>query len=103
MPLLPNSTFLDFTSYSTTTATTVADAYGLSGPPIHAAAASINVAFVLPRANDPTALLASNWGTRQAALEQLNDSGTLWSMQARPPPTTPIPRTPWPDTAPCSA
>ena len=78
MPLLPNSTFLDFTSYGTTTATTVADAYGLSGPPIHATA-SINVAFVLPRANDPTALLASNWGTRQATLEQLNDSGTLWS------------------------
>ena len=44
MPLLPNSTFLDFTSYGTTTATTVADAYGLSGPPIHATA-SINVAF----------------------------------------------------------
>ena len=76
--LLPNSTFLDFTSYSTTTATTVADAYGLSGAPIPAQA-SINVAFILPRANDPTALLASNWGVRQATLEHLNDSGTLWS------------------------
>src|SRR5260370_10866728 len=76
--LLPNSTFLDFTSYGTTTATTVADAYGLSGAPIPAQA-SINVAVILPRANDPTALLASNWGTRQATLEHLNDSGTLWS------------------------
>jgi hypothetical protein len=77
--VLPYSTFLDYTSYGTTTATNVADAYHLSD--IHAVSASdsINVAFILPRANDPTALLNSNWGTRQTTLEQLNDSGTLWT------------------------
>src|SRR5216683_2132729 len=77
--VLPYSTFLDYTSYGTTTATNVADAYHLSD--IHAASASdtINVAFILPRANDPTALLNNNWATRQTTLAQLNDSGTLWS------------------------
>src|SRR5882724_4959440 len=57
--ILPYSTFLDYTSYGTTTATNVADAYHLSD--IHAAPASdtINVAFILPRANDPTAVLDS--------------------------------------------
>ena len=65
--VLPNSTFLEYTSHGTTAATTVAEAYGLSSPPV-AATASINVAFVLPRANDPTALLESNWATRQKTL-----------------------------------
>lgn len=46
--------FLDFTSYGTTSATTVAEAYGLSGAPINATT-SVNVAFVLPRAHDPSA------------------------------------------------
>jgi hypothetical protein len=35
--------------------------------------------LVLPRANDPTELLEADWGTRQATLKQLRDSGTLWS------------------------
>src|SRR5258708_9859086 len=80
--VLPYSTFLDYTSYGTTTATNVADAYHLSD--IHTASASdtINVAFILPRANDPTALLDSNWATRQTPLHPLNDSRTLWSTYA---------------------
>ncbi len=69
--------YLDYTSYGTTTASTVLDAYGLSGT--YDAESSINVAFILPRANDPAALLASDWGTRQTTLAELNAQGTLWS------------------------
>src|ERR1044072_4706640 len=76
MPTIPNSTFLDFTSYGTTTATTVEAAYHVSGRP---ADQDINVAFILPRANDPSALLSSNWAPRQTALQDLKDSGALWS------------------------
>ena len=63
---LPNSTYLDLTSYHTTTATTVAEAYGLSGAPVPSNM-TLNVALVLPRANDPTALLQGNWATRQTS------------------------------------
>ncbi len=75
--IIPNSTFLDFTSHGMTTATNVVDAYGLSGNV--AATGSINVALVLERANDPTALLNSDWGSRQQQLQQLDNDGTLWS------------------------
>ena len=76
MPTISNSTFLDLTSYGTTTATTVEAAYHVPGTP---AFQDINVAFILPRANDPTALLTSNWATRQTTLQELKDNGTLWS------------------------
>jgi len=79
MPEVPNSLFLDFTSYGTTTytaATRVEDAYHVSA---HAATETINVAVILPRANDPTALLSGNWATRQSELKALEASGTLWS------------------------
>ena len=76
MPTIPNSTFLDLTSYGTSTATTVEAAYNVHGRP---ADQDINVAFILPRANDPSALLSSNWATRQTALQDLKDSGALWS------------------------
>jgi hypothetical protein len=76
MPTLANSTFLDLTSYGTTTATTVESAYNISG---FATAQHINVAVILPRANDPTALLSSDWATRQTTLQDLKDDGTLWS------------------------
>jgi hypothetical protein len=79
MPEIPNSLFLDFTSYGTTTytaSTTVEDAYHISS---HAATETINVAIVLPRANDPTALLSANWATRQNELTALERSGMLWS------------------------
>ena len=74
---LHHSTYLDLTSYQTTTATTVESAYGL-GPPVPSST-TINVALILPRANDPSALLSSDWATRQATLAQLESSGTLWS------------------------
>jgi Domain of unknown function (DUF4114) len=79
MPEIPNSLYLDFTSYGTTTytaATTVEEAYHIAA---HPATDTINVAIVLPRANDPTALLAGDWATRQNALAALEASGTLWS------------------------
>ncbi len=76
--VVPNSTFLDMTSHGMTNATSVAEAYGLTGAPIPTTA-TINVALVLERANDPTALLNSDWGSRQQQLEQLNSDGTLWS------------------------
>src|SRR4029077_3400841 len=70
-------TYLDYTSYGTTTAGTVLDAYHLTGT--YAAESSINVAFILPRASDPTTLLTSDWGARQSTLADLNAHGTLWS------------------------
>ncbi|MPZ33585.1 MAG: hypothetical protein GEV13_21775 [Rhodospirillales bacterium] len=81
---LPNSTYLDLTSYHTTTATTVAEAYQIQGPPVPSNT-TLNVALILPRANDPTALLQSNWATRQATLQQLEDNGTLWSTYGADP------------------
>src|SRR3979409_2248631 len=77
MSAQPGWTYLDYTSYGTTTASTVLDAYGLSGT--YAAESSINVAFIVPRANDPTTLLASHGGTPQPPLSELNAQGTLWS------------------------
>ena len=68
---LANSTYLDYDSYRTGALSPTG-----AGP---AGNFTINVALVLDRANDPTALLQSNWGTRQQQLEALNDSGTLWS------------------------
>ncbi|MBV8191201.1 MAG: hypothetical protein JO339_28455 [Alphaproteobacteria bacterium] len=79
---LANSSFLDFTGYRTTNATTVAQAYGFSDGVTwtpSASAPGINIALVLPRANDPTALLSENWGQRELGLQQLYSSGTLWS------------------------
>jgi hypothetical protein len=74
---LPNSTFLDYDSYRST-ASLPAD-----GTP--ATDLSFNVALVLDRANDPTALLDSNWASRQQQLQTLNDSGTLWSTYGADP------------------
>jgi hypothetical protein len=82
MPTIENSLFLDMTSYGMTpyTAhTTVESAYHLTGTP-RPATETVNVALVLPRANDPTALLESNWATRQTTLASLEDSGTLWTQ-----------------------
>jgi len=68
---LPNSTFLDYESYRSGSAP-------LSGGSV-AHNFTINVALVFDRANDPTALLNSNWASRQQQLDALNDSGTLWT------------------------
>lgn len=74
---LANSTFLDYTSYGTTFETDVVTAYHIGS--YVEATGTVNVALTLPRANDPSALLASNWATRQTMLAELNANGTLWS------------------------
>jgi hypothetical protein len=68
---LSNSTYLDYNSYR-------GNAPALSGgsPVEHF---TINVALVLDRANDPTALLQSDWASRQQQIAALKNSGTLWS------------------------
>ncbi|CAN5776755.1 hypothetical protein BH11PSE3_BH11PSE3_39070 [soil metagenome] len=68
---LAHSTFLDFDSYRSTAGVPS------NGTPL--TSFTFNVALVLDRANDPTALLAESWGARQHDLKVLNDSGTLWS------------------------
>ena len=78
MATLPSSTFLEYISSGATTSTTVAKPYGRAVRK-RPAPASINIAFTLPRANDPTALRQSDWGTRQTTLAELNASNTLWS------------------------
>jgi hypothetical protein len=75
------STFVDFTGYRITTATTAEAAYNITDGRLfnNQTEYGYDVALVLPRAQDPTALLAGDWGSRQLALQSLNDSGTLWS------------------------
>ncbi|MPZ38505.1 MAG: hypothetical protein GEU95_10615 [Rhizobiales bacterium] len=85
MPEIPNSLFLDLTSYGTTTYTSttrVEDVYHVTA---HDASETVNVALILPRANDPTALLESDWATRQATLAELNANNTLWSTYGASP------------------
>ena len=75
-----HSSYLDFTGYRITDDVTVEMAYRLDPANVRPATeAAINVAIVLDRMQDPTALLSGNWGERQQALEGLNDGGTLWS------------------------
>lgn len=74
---IANSSFLNFSGYRLTNATTVEAAYGID--PASIGTAHLNVALVLARANDPTPLLNSDWGTRQQTLSTLNANGTLWS------------------------
>jgi hypothetical protein len=76
-----NSSYLDFCGYRITDATTVPQAFGFTGEQRIPAGETFytNVALVLPRANDPAALLAGNWAERQQALQQLNADGTLWT------------------------
>lgn len=68
---LPNSTFLDFDSYRSGAVLPT----GGTAVPLF----TLNVALVLDRANDPTALLNGDWASRQQELAALNASGKLWS------------------------
>ncbi|MBV8191779.1 MAG: S53 family peptidase, partial [Alphaproteobacteria bacterium] len=82
-PDIANSSYLDFTGYRITAQTTVEAAYGLQASDVKKLSGSDSVgldfAIVLPRSNDPTALLAENWGQREQTLASLTNSGTLWS------------------------
>jgi hypothetical protein len=76
---LANSTYLDDDSYRSA-----------APAPTGAAPAgnfTFNVALVLDRTNDPTALLQSGWASRQQQLEALNENGTLWSTYGANPAT----------------
>lgn len=79
--VIDNSSYLDFTGYRITDKSTVQAAYELNPVHIHGSLGTtfLNVALILERNQDPTDLLASNWGTRQQTLSQLNDAGTLWT------------------------
>ena len=73
---LPNSSYLEFTSYR-----------GNGSLPTDGTAVSsfsFNVALVLERANDPSALLEANWATRQQQLSAM-DEDTLWSTYGADP------------------
>lgn len=76
-----HSTFIDFAGYRITTETTAEAAYGITDARLFNGNTEwgINVALILPRVEEPTAMLAGDWGSRQRALQQLNESGTLWS------------------------
>jgi hypothetical protein len=83
---IANSSYLDFTGYRITNQPDVESAYGISPSDVtNATSASINVAIVLDRVQDPTALLSENWAERQQTLAQLNSSGTLWSTYGADP------------------
>ncbi len=80
-PIL-NSTFIDFTGYGITDQTfTAAEAFDITntGAFPNGAPAGINVALVLERANDPTTMLAGDWGSRQATIDSLNATDSLWT------------------------
>ena len=76
MPTIANSTFLDLHELRHDDGDNGRGGLPVTGRP---ASQDINVAFILPRANDPSALLSSNWATRQTTLQELRDNGTLWS------------------------
>ena len=70
---LANSTYMDLGSWRSN------DSDGPTGGVPITSNVTFNVALVLDRANDPTALLQQNWAERQQDLKTLNDNGTLWS------------------------
>ena len=76
---LAKSTFMDFVSYRSN-----ASGEPTGGHPLNASV-KLNVALVLDRANDPMALLQSDWATRQKELATLNDNGTLWAKYGADP------------------
>ena len=88
--VLPLSTFLDFSGYRVTTASTVEDAYGISDSQLFdnaSGATGFNMALMLQRVQQPTALLSQPWASRQQQLAQLVKAGTLWSTYGADPAT----------------
>ncbi len=76
---LDHSTYLDWTSYRTTSATTPQDAFAFTATQAATNADTITVAFVINRVSDPASLLDLPWGERQAILAS-TDAATLWSL-----------------------
>ncbi len=75
---LNNSSYLNWTSYRTTNATTPQDAFSFTSTHVASSGDEITVAFIINRANDPTALLSMSWAERQAALAAMDET-TLWN------------------------
>jgi Ca2+-binding RTX toxin-like protein len=70
---LQNATYMDFSSWRSNAAGPPTGGVQITGPVV------LNIALVLDRAQDPTALLSSNWATRQKELAALSENGTLWT------------------------
>ncbi|MBY0323739.1 MAG: M10 family metallopeptidase C-terminal domain-containing protein [Reyranella sp.] len=70
---LENASFMDFSNWRSNAAGPPTFGVPITGPVV------LNVALVLDRAEDPTALLSGNWATRQRELATLTESGTLWT------------------------
>jgi hypothetical protein len=81
---IANSEFLNLTAYQQSDGPTVVDAYGLDPDRVFAytdplpGGGALHVGIFLKRANDPEALLSSDWATRQATIQSLTESGELW-------------------------
>lgn len=76
------STYFDMTSWNSfryDSRTSVREVYDLPAKelPLHKGDV-LTVGLVLPRANDPTALLSGSWGERQEALAKLDADKSLW-------------------------
>ena len=79
---IANSTFLEYSGYGIADQSqTVEHAYQMTdgGDFPNGSSYGINVALVLDRANDPTSMLAGDWGSRQVTLQALNDANSLWT------------------------
>lgn len=78
---IANSTYLDFMNWRYNAAATVPEAFGFTSGTAYAPTADvrINLALIIGRQTDPESLLSQDWAARQAALADLNASGTLWS------------------------
>ena len=76
MPTPPPTTVIDYGSWQTNATTPPSGGTALGATDL------VNVALVLGRANDPTALLDSNWATRQAAIA---DQKTIWATYGADP------------------
>jgi hypothetical protein len=83
MPYAPisNSTYVNFTGNGITSQTTAELAYDIKDPRLFNPGTDngINVALILERNQDPTALLTGDWASRQQTLEQLNSTNSLWT------------------------
>jgi hypothetical protein len=75
---IPNSTYLDLYGYRITDKSTVEAAYGIRPADVVNPTYGLNVALVLPRAQEPT-FLSEDWATRQQTIAQYDSSNTLWS------------------------
>lgn len=87
---LSSSSFLDFSGYRITSASTVEAAYGFSDGQLFdnaSGATGFNLALMLQRVQQPTALLSQPWASRQQQLAQLGKTGTLWSTYGADPAT----------------